>query len=776
MDRATGRARAGARRHGAGQGRLRLSLAVRSSPAAKPMSHEAAPPPRHRRDHAERTTTTSRAARAGSTSRDLLGIPASDPGPPNDQGLLVHDMLCASTRAARAPTTPHVADVLAGTAPRAITPRAGPSARAALPVASSTRDAHEHELARFHRLPPPMFMATARIDAIWVHDGLLDARDYKTGGSGTTRVADVPAAEVQAFVLARGRGQARPATAAALRVPAARGRRRPGAVGARRRRLARDRGGTARRGRAHVGRGRLARRRRGRRVPHVPRTARSAATARRPASPPGRCSSVHRARLASPAVPIDPRSPVIVGVGQASQRVPAEQAQPPIDLLDDAAAPPKPTRAPRCSRGRHRRGRADRLVALPRSRRAARAASSGSRRARPRCRPSAATARSCSSTSSPSASSAASATSCSSAARSACTRAGAPGANPRRAHVGHRRRRAVRVGDRRRPPGQRATTRWRTSPSRRRWCTRCSRPRCAPKRGRTIDEHQRHVSELWSRSRRSPPTTRTRGRAPRTPPRRSARSRPTTAWSCSRIPKRMCANIDVDQAAALLLCSYEAARAAGVADDRMVFLHAAAEAHDHYFFTERDTLTRSPAIARGAPTRSAPPASALDDVAHFDLYSCFPSAVQVAARRARHRRRRSAPADGHRRARLRGRAGQQLPDARDRADGRGAARRPRRLGLHDRARLVHHQARGRRVVERAARGRFPPRRPGDDASARRCPTRAARPAGLVDGDVTIEATSVAFERDGTPRARHRHAAHRRRPPRARQHVGDVATR
>ena len=26
-----------------------------------------------------------------------------------------------------------------------------------------------------------MFMATARIDAIWVHDGFLDARDYKTG-------------------------------------------------------------------------------------------------------------------------------------------------------------------------------------------------------------------------------------------------------------------------------------------------------------------------------------------------------------------------------------------------------------------------------------------------------------------------------------------------------------------------------------------------------------------------------------------------------------------
>ena len=30
--------------------------------------------------------------------------------------------------------------------------------------------------------------------------------------------------------------------------------------------------------------------------------------------------------------------------------------------------------------------------------------------------------------------------------------------------------------------------------------------------------------------------------------------------------------------------------------DRMVFLHAAAEAHDHYFSTERATLTDSPGI------------------------------------------------------------------------------------------------------------------------------------------------------------------------------------
>jgi hypothetical protein len=68
---------------------------------------------------------------------------------------------------------------------------------------AADRAAHEVELARFHRRQPIMFMAHARIDAVWVHDGILDARDYKTGGRAFDQVRDDPAARVQAFVLAR---------------------------------------------------------------------------------------------------------------------------------------------------------------------------------------------------------------------------------------------------------------------------------------------------------------------------------------------------------------------------------------------------------------------------------------------------------------------------------------------------------------------------------------------------------------------------------------------
>src|SRR2546430_2394347 len=69
---------------------------------------------------------------------------------------------------------------------------------------------------------------------------------------------------------------------------------------------------------------------------------RSAATAPRRRAPSGRWSTATRPRSSSPTsrfrLVIDPRTPVIVGVGQVSQRLEdPSQAREPIDLLADAA-------------------------------------------------------------------------------------------------------------------------------------------------------------------------------------------------------------------------------------------------------------------------------------------------------------------------------------------------------------------------------------------------------------------------------------------------------
>jgi acetyl-CoA C-acetyltransferase len=96
-------------------------------------------------------------------------------------------------------------------------------------------------------------------------------------------------------------------------------------------------------------------------------------------------------------------------------------------------------------------------------------------------------------------------------------------------------------------------------------------------------------------------------------------------------PKLMSSNSRVDQAGALLMCSYATARAAGVARERLVFPWAGSDAHDHYYVSHRADLCSSPAI-RIAGLRTLELAdTTVDELAHVDVYSCFPVAVQVAA-------------------------------------------------------------------------------------------------------------------------------------------------
>jgi acetyl-CoA C-acetyltransferase len=148
---------------------------------------------------------------------------------------------------------------------------------------------------------------------------------------------------------------------------------------------------------------------------------------------------------------------------------------------------------------------------------------------------------------------------------------------------------------------------------------------------RTIDDHQRHIATLWSRfsevAAANPhawlPTAMTPDEIGTPSPANRMVSFPYT--------KLLNANMQVDQAAALLLCSYDAARSAGVPDDRMVFPVAGADANDHWYVSNRWELDSSPAMAAAGRAALRLAAIGVDDVAHVDLYSCFPAAVQIAA-------------------------------------------------------------------------------------------------------------------------------------------------
>jgi acetyl-CoA C-acetyltransferase len=96
-------------------------------------------------------------------------------------------------------------------------------------------------------------------------------------------------------------------------------------------------------------------------------------------------------------------------------------------------------------------------------------------------------------------------------------------------------------------------------------------------------------------------------------------------------PKLLTANVQVNQGAGIIVCSAAAAQEAGIDQDRWVFLHAGAHATDEWYVTERADLAASPAIKAIGDAVLGHVGIGIDDVRHIDLYACFPSAVQIAA-------------------------------------------------------------------------------------------------------------------------------------------------
>jgi acetyl-CoA C-acetyltransferase len=101
-------------------------------------------------------------------------------------------------------------------------------------------------------------------------------------------------------------------------------------------------------------------------------------------------------------------------------------------------------------------------------------------------------------------------------------------------------------------------------------------------------------------------------------------------WICFPYPRLMNANAIIDQAAAVLMTSVGKAREWGIPPERWVFLHGCADGVDTWVVSERERLDRSPAIKGCARLALDMASRTLADVSAFDLYSCFPSAVEVA--------------------------------------------------------------------------------------------------------------------------------------------------
>jgi acetyl-CoA C-acetyltransferase len=94
--------------------------------------------------------------------------------------------------------------------------------------------------------------------------------------------------------------------------------------------------------------------------------------------------------------------------------------------------------------------------------------------------------------------------------------------------------------------------------------------------------------------------------------------------------KRLNSMINVNQSAAVMLMSVAKAKSLGISKDKWVFLHGCADANDVWNVSQRENFHSSPAMNAMAKSALSMADKNIDDMAFFDIYSCFPSAVQIA--------------------------------------------------------------------------------------------------------------------------------------------------
>jgi acetyl-CoA C-acetyltransferase len=151
-------------------------------------------------------------------------------------------------------------------------------------------------------------------------------------------------------------------------------------------------------------------------------------------------------------------------------------------------------------------------------------------------------------------------------------------------------------------------------------------------RGESLDAHRARIAKLWagfSEVARSNPNAWIRKAYSAEDIGRAGPENPMISTPYTRL---MNANARVDMGAGLIVCSLAAAREAGVPDAKVVYLVAATEANDSPFLSTRPEFHRSPAMRIAGRRVLELAGRKIDEIDHVDVYSCFPSAVQIAAR------------------------------------------------------------------------------------------------------------------------------------------------
>ncbi len=150
--------------------------------------------------------------------------------------------------------------------------------------------------------------------------------------------------------------------------------------------------------------------------------------------------------------------------------------------------------------------------------------------------------------------------------------------------------------------------------------------------GLSLDAHRREVARLWasfSAVAAKNPRAWNRNIVSADEIREPSERNPMLAFPYTKLHN---SQWNVDQAAGLILCSLETARAAGIRDDRFVFPLAVTESNFVVSRSEMTELERSHGFRVAGQRALARAGKSTDDLDHLELYSCFPAAVRVQAR------------------------------------------------------------------------------------------------------------------------------------------------
>ncbi|MDI6741586.1 MAG: acetyl-CoA acetyltransferase [Smithella sp.] len=147
--------------------------------------------------------------------------------------------------------------------------------------------------------------------------------------------------------------------------------------------------------------------------------------------------------------------------------------------------------------------------------------------------------------------------------------------------------------------------------------------------GRSVENHERFMANLYEKfSRTAAGNPYAWSREPLTA--EQLLHHETNRYIGYPYTMRMNANIDVDQSSAVIMTSEKVAASLGIEKSRWVYPLGGADFNNVWYVSSRPRLDDSPAIAEAAKCALTQAGLSINDINIFDLYSCFPSAVQMA--------------------------------------------------------------------------------------------------------------------------------------------------